>query len=177
MTLDNAERREQAQAEFAAGQLAFERGDYRGAIQAFERGSAFARTGTALGGEIQLWLVNAYAALNRQDEAIALCEKLTQHPDYETSKQSKRLLYILQAPRLKLRSEWQVKIPDLSALNDADSRPNLGQYAAPRRSPPKPPAAEPPPEDLSRMNTQDNGFLWVVLAGSLLALGSLAWFS
>ncbi|MFE4107093.1 hypothetical protein [Almyronema epifaneia] len=167
-----------AKVEFASGLQLFERGDYRRAIAHFEKALALANRTTLLGGEIQTWLVNAYAAVDRSQDAIALCEKLVLHPDLETRKQAKRLLYILKAPKLKARPEWLSQIPDLGGLDekDRDMTPNLNRYAQTERQPRKPKAKSKPetePIDLSQVNTQDNLFLWVALAAAALVIGGL----
>ena len=167
-----------AKVEFALGLQLFERGDYRRSITHFEKALALAKWQTLLGGEIQTWLVNAYAACDRSREAIALCEKLTLHPDLETRKQAKRLLYILKAPKLKARPEWLSEIPDLGAIDekDRDAMPNLsryGQTSIPVKK--KKPQPQPEPLDLSQVNTQDNLFLWVALGAAALVVGGLVW--
>ncbi|HEY9735301.1 MAG TPA: tetratricopeptide repeat protein [Trichocoleus sp.] len=161
-----------AKTEYASGQAAFERGRYREAVEHLEKAVAIARPTTPLGGEIQIWLVNAYSAVGRPADAVALCEALTAHPQWETRKQAKNLLYILQAPSLQKREDWNTKIPDLGSLTGEGSS-NAGSYnnpapKAPRR--PKPAVEE--PVDLSQVNTNDNLFLWIALGlGSLLLLG------
>lgn len=160
---------------YVEGCAAFERGDYRQSIEKFEKAVALAKPVTSLGGEIQTWLVNAYAATDRTPEAISLCEKLSHHPDWDTREQGKRLLYILQAPKLKSRPEWLSQIPDLGNLTDEGSGGFQARTAAPRRrSQPRP---EPEPLDLSQVNTQDNRFLWVALGGSGLVIAGLLWLS
>ncbi|ASC70855.1 hypothetical protein XM38_018020 [Halomicronema hongdechloris C2206] len=164
-----------AKAEYAAGQQAFERGNYGRSVQYFERAVLLAKKGTPLGGEIQTWLVNAYAAADRQQDAIALCQSLSRHPDSETRKQGKRLLYILKAPRLQLRPEWKTEIPDLANL-DEGTQVMASRYSQGPRRPPTP-AEPPPPIDPSQINRQDNRFLWMALGlvGGLLA--AAAWWS
>ncbi|MBE7383101.1 MAG: tetratricopeptide repeat protein [Leptolyngbya sp. SIO1E4] len=175
MASNQSERLEQAQALYDLGQLAFERGNYREAVIAFEEGTRLAGGATPLGGSIQLWLMNAYSAANRQQDAIALGEKLTKHPDGEIRKQSKRVVEILKAPQLKRRADWTTPIPDLSNLEASDQRSlNLSQYG-PAKTPPKAIARPAPkPEDLSQINTRDNGFFWIALALILLTVGG-AW--
>jgi tetratricopeptide (TPR) repeat protein len=175
MTSKPSERVAQAESLFAAGQLAFERGNYRDAVTAFEQGYELAGGATLLGGSIQLWLMNAYSAAGRHAEAIALGEKLAQHPDRDVRKQSKRVLEILQAPRLTRRADWLTPIPDLS---DLDTRGNsdytLRQYTpTPKNNGTD--DAQREPEDLSQMNTRDNGFLGVAIAVILVTLGGLLW--
>lgn len=158
---------------YVEGCAAFERGDYRQSVDKFEKAVALARPVTSLGGEIQTWLVNAYAATERTPEAISLCEKLSHHPDWDTREQGKRLLYILQAPKLKSRPEWLSQIPDLGNLSDQGSGGFQARTSAPRRrSQPRP---EPEPLDLSQVNTQDNRFLWVALGGAGLVIAGLLW--
>ncbi len=159
-------------------QDAFERGNYRQAVAEFEQAVKLANPNGALGGEISLWLVNAYAAANEQQKAVALCKVLTRHPDLATRQQSKRLLYILNAPRLKLKEEWQTRIPDLSELAEDRNRTfNLSQYAPPTNPQPRRPKVEVEPEDLSQMNTRDNGFLWLALTAIALLVGGLIWWA
>lgn len=103
-------------ANYRAGKAAFERGQYRQAVEQLTKASSLAGSSSRLGGEIQLWLVTAYEAAGAQTDAIALCRSLSQHPDTQTRKQSKRLLYILEASKLNLRPEWLTQIPDLSQV-------------------------------------------------------------
>jgi tetratricopeptide (TPR) repeat protein len=169
------EQRELAIAQYQAGQAAFERGDYKASVRCFEQGANLAPVNSSLGGDIRLWLVNAYSAADRQEEAISLCETLTRNPDLDIRKQGKRLLYILKAPRLQLKPEWQTQIPDLSRLEQGDGPSKLSQYKPPTRAATPPSKPESEPEDLSQMNTQDNGFLWVAFIGIGLVLGGLLW--
>lgn len=162
-----------------AGQLAFERGNYRTSVEYLEEALTLIRRGTVLGGEVQLWLANAYSAVGEMELAIATCQKLVRHPDPETRKQGKRLTYILQAPKLKTKEEWLTKIPDLKAL-DGQSSYDAGQSPfskEPKRRRKPRPKAEPEPIDLSQVNTQDNQFVWFALIFSGLVLGGLWWLS
>lgn len=168
--------REQVQTVYRLGQAAFERGRYREAIAAFEQALELASKNTVLGGEIQMWLVNAYAAGGRQADAIALCRRLTRHPDTETKQQSKRLLYILEAPRLALKPEWVTQIPDLSGLADGQTTLESPYSQKPKRSR-RARVAEPKPVDLNQVNTADNQFVWVALVGAAIVLGGLLWLS
>ncbi|HEY9615985.1 MAG TPA: hypothetical protein V6C64_04050 [Microcoleaceae cyanobacterium] len=162
------------QTEYQAGKAAFERGDYRKSVQHLEAAVALVGMNTALGGEIQIWLVTAYEAAGKQSEAIALCKQITRHPDLKTRKQSRRLLYILEAPKLKTRPEWVTQIPDLSGLSDSAVRDRKGSTAISTKSTEKP-AFQLEPEDLSQVNTQDNRFIWFALLAALLIIGGLVW--
>lgn len=162
---------QRAQAAYQLGQQAFERGRYGDAVQAFEQGLA-EKPGISLDGELKLWLVNALTAVDRRQEAIELCGKLALHPDLEVRKQSKRLLYIIQAPKLQAKEEWLTKIPDLAEIEDSEEKPWQTRPTKPR--PLKPP---PPPLPLSEVNTEDNGFVWLALIGCGLVIGGLWWLS
>lgn len=165
-----------AKTEYQAGKAAFERGQYRESVQRLEKASALVSRNSRLGGEMQLWLVTAYEAAGQTNEAIALCEQLKRHPDPETSKQGRRLLYIMQAPQLKRPTEWLTQIPDLGSLSDNDSQTRLGTRNATPSSP-KLQRPQPEPIDLSQVNTKDNRFIWVALTLLGLTLVGLFWFS
>ncbi|MEL7349926.1 MAG: tetratricopeptide repeat protein [Cyanobacteria bacterium P01_A01_bin.116] len=171
--LNNSEKKAEAKAALALGQATFERGRYKRAIAHFQTAIAFANPIGALGGEIQMWLVNAYIAAGDNEEGLALCRKLIRHPDLDTKQQSKRLLYILEAPELEMNPEWVTKIPDLTDLEDGQGKKAYQKPKKPRRRKPKP---EPEPLDLSQVNTEDNQFIWVGLVGILLTFLGLAWF-
>lgn len=164
-----------AKTEYAYGQEAFERGNYRVAVGHFEKAASLAKAATPLGGEIQTWLVNAYNAVGRQADAIALCQSLARHPDLEVRKQAKNLLYILQAPQLKRPGNWMSQIPDLGAIADDPQAAGYTYKVPPKAAPRKRPMPEPEPIDPSQINTRDNGFLWVALVGVALVLGGLWW--
>lgn len=167
----SSENKEKFQIEYQAGKAAFERGEYRTAVKHLEIATALIGRNSRLGGEAQLWLVTAYEAADQRTEAIALCEQLTRHPDLETNKQGKRLLYILKAPQLKRPEEWMTRIPDLGTIADSDPKDRRGQNPIRTRKP------EPEPIDLSQVNTKDNRFVWVALIALSLIVGGLIWFA
>jgi tetratricopeptide (TPR) repeat protein len=165
---------------YQAGRSAFERGSYRQSVECLEEAVSLAGQNSPLGGEAQIWLVNAYSAADRTADAIALCEQLERHPNLKTRKQSRRLLYILKAPQLKRRQEWLTQIPDLSNISETDSDKVVAARYTPSttKRPPRP-KAEPELEeiDLSQVNTKDNRFVWFALIGIALTIGGLLWFS
>lgn len=173
----STDNQELARSQYQAGKAAFERGAYRQAIELLEQASDSAGRETSLGGEAQIWLVTAYQAAGRQAEAVALCEALEQHADPKVRQQSRRLVYILKAPQLKLRPEWLTQIPDLTDLEDAEGEPVRARTGTTAPKAPRPPRPEPTPLDLSQVNTKDNGFLWLALIAIVLILGGLFWFS
>ncbi|MGF1512263.1 MAG: tetratricopeptide repeat protein [Elainellaceae cyanobacterium] len=166
-----------ARQQYELGKLAFERGQYRQAVQHLEKAASLAGKISPFSGEVKIWLVTAYQAQGKMQDAIALCRQISQHPDYVTAKQARRLLYILEAPQLKLRPEWITSIPDLSALEEGGSGKGMSQYAPPKKPRKPKPKPKPEPVDLSQVNTKDNGFVWLglgliaLLAGGLVVLG------
>ncbi len=172
--LNNAEKRQQADAAMASGQALFERGRYKYAIADFKMALSLSNPMGARGGGIQMWLVNAYIASGNEEAGLSLCRKLIVHPDLDTKQQSKRMLYILEAPELEMRPEWVTKIPDLTDFDD-DVKVRYAQRSKKKRRRKAEP--EPEPIDLSQVNTADNQFVWIALVGVALTLGGLVWFS
>lgn len=171
------EQGELARQSYRVGREAFERGRYRESIENFQKSVELAGRSSILGGQAQVWMVSAFEALEKREEAIALCEAITRHPHDTTRKEAKRLLYILKAPRLKIRPEWRTEIPDLTQLEEGD-RPSAA-YAQPTKkktTSPRKPKPEPEPIDLSQVNTRDNGFVWVGVLAIALLLAGLLWY-
>ena len=172
----SSEKLEIVQTQYQAGRVAFESGLYAQAVQSLETATGLVDRNSRLGGDVQMWLVTAYEASGDTERAIDLCSKLTRHPRQETRQQAKRLLFILEAPKLSIPEEWTVKIPDLAALDENQSisfqaNPNADiKYA-------KPKPAVPEPVDLSQVNTKGNQFVWVALMAIFLTLAGLAWLS
>ncbi len=179
-TPDPASNSSQATLDYQAGKIAFERGDYRQSVQRLQQACALVDPASNQGGEMQIWLVTAYEALGERSQALDLCRLLTRHPDYQTRSQSKRLLYILEAPQLKMRPEWLTQIPDLTNLEVGDGkggRASRFTSTAPRRPPKPQPFTLPAPPDPNQVNTRDNQFVWVALGLAALVLGGLVWFN
>lgn len=164
---------ELARTRYQAGKIAFESGQYREAVENLEKASALLARNTRLGGEVDIWLVTAYEAAGRTEDAIALCQQLRRHPHSETSQQARRLLYILQAPRLKRPSNWMTEIPDLAALSDNESKIRIA--AKPHKTSERKPPDEPEFVDLSQVNTKDNRFIWLSLVVIGLTISYLVW--
>ncbi|WP_299486516.1 hypothetical protein [Acaryochloris sp. IP29b_bin.137] len=159
---------------YANGREAFEHGCYRESIEWLLQAIALANRNSRIGGEIQLWLVSAYQAAGQQPEAISLCRQLQLHTHWETRKQSKRLLYILEAPQLEKKAEWLTQIPDLSNVDDQDltERMGVGSFSP---SSVKPKAPAPDPIDWSQVDTQESRLVWVALILLLGVLGGLVY--
>ncbi len=160
--------------DYQAGQIAFERGQYRQAVSCLLAAIAQVQPNTRSGGEVQIWLVTAYEAAGQIPEAKALCQKLANHPDLDTRQASKRLLYIMTAPELIRRDEWLSEIPDLSHLEGADAKAAVNRMPAPL-SPPKPRSIDEKyaPVDLSQVNTTDNNFIAIASIFTIAALCGL----
>lgn len=173
--MSTPDRTELARIRYETAKDLFERGQYRDAVSLLENACALVDRGTPLGGEVQIWLVTAHQAVGDFNSAIALCRKLSRHPHITTRQQSRRLLAILEAPRLAARPEWNVNIPDLSNLEESAPSDRKGSSRPLKRKPrPLPP---PKPIDPSTINTQDNRFVWIALLTSLVILSSLLWFA
>ncbi|XGV98824.1 MAG: hypothetical protein ACAF41_07760 [Leptolyngbya sp. BL-A-14] len=166
-----------ARADYQAGKAAFERGEYRKAVQSLETANAMVQPMSRFGGEVQIWLVTAYEALGQRSDALALCREVSRHPDLQIRKQGRRLLYILEAPRLTTRPEWLTQIPDLTALGDRDGRDRTAAGTiSPAKQLDKPAFQLETVVDPAKVNTQDNRFVWVALVAIALLLGGLLWF-
>ena len=164
--------REEFQRKYKAGKYAFERGQYRLSIQELEAATKLVETYSRLGGEAQMWLVNAYQAAGKQEEAIALCEELTTHPHPKIRRQGKDLLYIIKAPRLKRPKEWMSEIPDLNSLSESPAQYRGGSGKSKIKSKPQIETV-----DLSQVNTKDNQFIWLGLLLTIMTICGLFWLS
>lgn len=171
---------EEAQAAYGAGQQAFERGLYLESVQYLLQARSMVESQSALGGAIALWLVNAYEANGQREEARALCRQLKSHAEHQTRVQSRRLLYILEAPQLRLKQEWLTQIPDLNNPTTPQKTTSLIGRASdksPAEKTPKPKYEISPldPEDVEA--SRDNGFLWIAFGFSLVTILGLWWFA
>ncbi|ELS05529.1 hypothetical protein Xen7305DRAFT_00052750 [Xenococcus sp. PCC 7305] len=162
--------KEQFDIYYNAGKIALERGNYQLSVENLVKAIRFIGAGSRLGGEAQIWLVTAYQAAGQQEDAIALCEKLTVHPHFKIRDQAKDVLYIMKAPRLERPQEWMVEIPDLTT--EESSSP---QYLTtkPIKSNNIKRGRVVPEVDLSQVDTKDNQFIGIALIVILLSLGSL----
>jgi len=171
----SSESLEIAKRRYRNGKAAFENGEYRQAVEELEKACALLGPNTRLGGEVQIWLATAYEAAGQNQEAIALCERLKRHPYPDTSKEARRLQYILKAPKLKRPKKWMTQIPDLGELSDEGSTIRLAASA-------KKSSGNKEPEelefiDLSQVNTKDNRFILLALIIIVMTLASLIWLS
>ena len=144
---------------YQTGKLAFERGRYRLSIEHLEQACQLISPYSLLGGEVKMWLINAYQAAGDSEKAIQLCQELSTHPHGETKRQALKLLYIIKAPKLERPREWMTEIPDLN--NTSVSSSKYRQASNPNRK------IKPKPQielvDLTTVNTKDNQFIWLSL--------------
>lgn len=172
-----------AQDFLTTGKAAFEAGHYRSAIELLQQGevvnAADADRSMPLDGELKTWLVMAYEASGDRTAALELCRVISRHPHADTRHQGKQLLYILEAPKLKLKSEWLTEIPDLTQLEPSEERTWTSPIAnlAP---PPKPRPIKqegyviPEPTDPTTVNMGDErSILWALGAAIVILLGVL----
>ncbi|NJN32777.1 MAG: hypothetical protein HC824_21975 [Synechococcales cyanobacterium RM1_1_8] len=161
--------RAEAQRLMLRGQAAIEAGEYRASVALLNQAAALATPLTALHGEIQIWLVTAYQAQGDPGRAIEVCTNLKNHPDAGVKDQAKQLLCILEAPRLATKAEWVVEIPDLAALEDADTTQQWSRNGgASTKQPPEPEPWIPEPPDPEQVNLQEEPFFWMAIAALLL---------
>ena len=161
------------------GKAAFEAGLYREAIELLRQGEGVqgeARS-MATDGELKTWLVMAYEASGDRSAALNLCRIVSRHPHGQTRDQGKRLLYILEAPKLKMKSEWLVEIPDLSHLENSDDRawtpPPINLSPPPKLRPIKPKGyVIPEPTDPTTVNMgDDRSVFWLLGAVGVVLVG------
>jgi tetratricopeptide (TPR) repeat protein len=159
---------------FQAGVANFESGNYQASLEQLEQAKSYASPGTYKSGEIQVWLCNAYDAVGRTEEAIALCRGLVKHPDIDVRKLARYVLGILTAPQLNKLEGITTDGPNFSNL-DSNYRyqggyGNSGKYTQPSDRPDLLNA------DGQRLSAKMNyRYLWI--AGAIAVLGLITWFS
>ena len=161
------------QQRYQAGKQALERGQYRQSIEQLEIAKDLVSPNSRRGGEARVWLVTAYQAANKIEEAIALAQELITHPDLQTREQAQRILYIMKAPVLERPKEWMSEIPNLAEADKGASR-----YVGAKKKPvAKPAQLELEDLEASPAETKDSGFIWFALILVGLIIGSLVWLS
>ena len=162
------------QIEYQRGKKALEKGQYRLSVKHLETASKLVGESSRWAGEVKIWLVTAYQAAGMLPEAIAFCRELSTHPDLETRKQAKRLLYIIEAPQLTRPKEWMTEIPDLAQMPDSESQYVTSSSRHESKSKATSSALR-EKVDLSEVKTEDNQFIWLALLGIILVLSGLIW--
>ena len=156
------------QLKYKIGKSAFEQGRYRLSIENLQQAYELVSPHSRRGNEVKMWLINAYQAVGDEEKAIALCRDLISNSYGETRTQAQRLLYIMQAPKLKRPKEWMTQIPDLnlSTENSLKYKPINTKKQQPK------PKRQIELVDLSQVNNQDNNFILItLLLSSLTVIG------
>ena len=168
--------REKFQAEYNTGKNAFERGQYRLALEHLETACQLAPLSSPQGGEVRIWLVTTYQAAGKLTEAIALAGQLCNHPNLQIRQQSQRLLYIIKAPKLRRPREWTVEMPEaLRSLSEENFTDNLGTNIVKNKA--KQDLNDlSKPFNLTQVNGEDNRFIWVAMFAIVAIFGGLFWF-
>ena len=142
----------------------FENGNYQKSIALLERARALAVVETTLGGEILIWLANAYDAVGKTEEAVAICRSLKKHPVNSVRKSARYMLGILTAPQLSKLEGVVSEVPILQSPDTYQSKPVARSKSSgdTERKPFREVSLEKPNTNSS------NNFLWVAIASSLL---------
>ena len=160
---------------FQQGQRFFEAGRYKEAIQCLNQACALVEPQSKASGEMRIWLVTAYDASGNRKEALSLCRQLTRSPYIDVRKQAKRLLSILEAPKLSIHDDWVTQIPPLESVNSPGEIRGVARPTPPPKTTKPKPAISDQEVDLSQVTTSDKGLAWVAsLFVGLLGLG-LVW--
>ena len=101
----------------------FESGNYQQSIALLERARDLAILETVLGGDISIWLANAYDAAGKTEEAIAICRSLKKHPVNKVRKSARYVLGILTAPPLSKLEGVVSEVPILRSPDSYQSKP------------------------------------------------------
>ena len=161
---------EQFQKYYQLGKKALENGKYKISITNLQSAKKLVGFSSNKGAEVQMLLATAHQAVGNKQEAIALCQELTTHPNGLMRQKAKDVLYIIQAPELQRPLEWMSEIPDLS------SEETPSQYVTTKRKSSSPKSKELPPID-PQANTEDNQFIWFALIIAILTVSGLVWLS
>ena len=105
---------------FEQGIALMKRGEYKMAVKAFTQATAAAPGGLTArrGGQYAIYLAQALQAANRKKEAVGLLKRCESHPDADVRKIADNVLYIMQAPELKLESDQFMSIPSIDLSDD-----------------------------------------------------------
>ena len=109
---------------FDKGVALMSRGEYKSAVTAFTQATAAAPGGMIdrKGGQYAIYLAQALQADNRKQEALGLLQRCGAHPDGDVRKISSQVLYIMNAPELKLDASHFVSITPLEDAQDWSTR-------------------------------------------------------
>jgi tetratricopeptide (TPR) repeat protein len=116
----NEEAVEDYEQEFNLGVKLMGRGEYKAAVKAFTQATINAPGGMSgrKGGQYAIYLAQALQAANRKQEAIGLLKRCEAHPDGDVRKIADSVLYIMNAPELKLDADQFMQIAPLNLDDD-----------------------------------------------------------
>eukprot|EP00617_Octactis_speculum_P019123 CAMPEP_0185762514 /NCGR_PEP_ID=MMETSP1174-20130828/21477_1 /TAXON_ID=35687 /ORGANISM="Dictyocha speculum, Strain CCMP1381" /LENGTH=237 /DNA_ID=CAMNT_0028444219 /DNA_START=494 /DNA_END=1207 /DNA_ORIENTATION=+ len=111
---------------FSVGVTQMKLGEYAAAGGLFNRAVGLVGgSSSRRGGEIALWEAQAVHANGDVAAALRLLKGLEQHMDSSVGKVAGEIRYIFEAPKLEMDPDNMVKIPDLSRLDDWDSKRDM----------------------------------------------------
>ncbi|GAQ85432.1 hypothetical protein KFL_002350070 [Klebsormidium nitens] len=109
---EQARKDKEANLLYKYGQREYGRGEYAKAVEALQSAVDLVAKGSALGGEMQIWLAMAFDANGQRADGLAMYRKLeATHPMKAIKLQAANLRYIMEAPRLKISKDERVTIP------------------------------------------------------------------
>ena len=116
--------REEHEILFDKGIALMRKGEYKLAVTAFTQATAAAPGGLTArrGGQYAIYLAEALQAAGRKKEAVGLLRRCESHPDADVRKIADNVLYIMQAPELKIDSDFFVTIPSIEESDDWGTR-------------------------------------------------------
>jgi len=123
-TVATAERTEKHEQLFDLGLKLMRRGEYKEAVTAYTQATAAAPggMGNRKGGQYAIYLAQALQAAGRKKEAVGLLQRCEAHPDPDVRKISNNVLYIMQAPELKLEADNFMTITPIGEADNWGSR-------------------------------------------------------
>ncbi|QDZ22890.1 hypothetical protein HOP50_09g54390 [Chloropicon primus] len=133
------ERDARARAFIARGKKLYAKGGYGESIPAFESAIECTTADTLVGGEASMWLALALDGSGKVEQAKGIYLELKEnHPLPSVRSQAGDLLYILEAPKLKIKKEERLMIPDLSQVDEfRNRRKSTRPPGGPRKAPKK----------------------------------------
>ncbi|CAM9194238.1 unnamed protein product [Choristocarpus tenellus] len=110
------------------------KGNYETALEMLTRAVSYAGEDSRRGGEFKLWAAQALQAAGRNAQAVDLLKSMKYHRDRDVRLVSNELLYIAQAPQLKLNEKDYVEFPDVSHIDEAFDKDMWKELSKPKAS-------------------------------------------
>ena len=111
---------EEHQELFESGIKLMRRGEYKQAVTAFTRATAACPGGMGerKGGQYAIYLAQALQAAGKKREAVGLLKRCEAHPDADVRKIADNVLYIMNAPELKLEADQFITMKGFEERDD-----------------------------------------------------------